>query len=32
MGLPDAVLEREWWADALMNDGLFVRWELFRNL
>jgi hypothetical protein len=21
-----AVLERQWWADAPMNDGLFVRW------
>ena len=22
-------LERQWWADAPMNDGLFVRWELY---
>jgi hypothetical protein len=28
MGLPDAVLERGRRADAPVNDGLFVRWEL----
>jgi hypothetical protein len=31
MDLLAAVLERQWWADAPMNDGLFVRWELNRN-
>ncbi len=28
----DRSLERQWRADAPVNDGLFVRWELFRNL
>lgn len=25
MGPPEAMLARRWWADALVNDGLFVR-------
>jgi hypothetical protein len=28
MGLPEAFLGRQWWADAPVNDGLFVRREL----
>lgn len=31
MGPSEAVLERQWWADAPMNDGLFVRWDVKRN-
>jgi hypothetical protein len=31
VGLPEAVLERQWWAGAPVNDGLFVRPELHRN-
>jgi hypothetical protein len=26
MGPPATLLARQWWADAPMNDGLFVRW------
>jgi hypothetical protein len=32
MGPPEAVLERRRRADAPVNDGSFVRWELYRNL
>ena len=31
MGLPEAFLGRRWWADAPVNDGLFVRPDVRRN-
>ncbi|SRR6266851_10020605 len=32
VGPSEAVLERQWWGDAPMNDALFVRWGPSRNL